>query len=258
MFKKEKIPGVNKIIVVASGKGGVGKSTVAASLALSLSKAGKKTGLLDADIYGPSMPTLFNLHNQHAQGVKKEGKDCIKPIEKEGLKLISMGFFVEAAKAVMWRGPLLGSALKQLAEDTDWGELDYLIVDTPPGTGDIHLSLLQQYVVDGAIIVTTPQQVAMDDVGKAIGMYRQSAIAVPVVGIVENMAWFTPEQHPEEQYFLFGRGGGQKLADAFAIPLIAQIPVLESLCQACDAGTLSDALDHSLLAEAYKKILKLM
>jgi len=224
--------------MVASGKGGVGKSTVAASLALSLSMEGYATGLLDADIQGPSIPTLFNLKEEYPFTIEKEGKTWIEPFDRYGIKVMSIGFFIDPSQSLLWRGPMVSNALNQLLNDTDWGELDYLIIDTPPGTGDVHLTLLQSYEISGAIVVTTPQLIALDDVVKAIGMFNNKNVAVPIIGIVENMSWFTPTLHPDERYFLFGEGGGEKLSQQFNIPLIAQVPMNEHIRQSCDEGSL--------------------
>jgi ATP-binding protein involved in chromosome partitioning len=238
-FEKIKLPNIKNMIVVASGKGGVGKSTVAAGLALSLSLEGYSVGLMDADLYGPSIPTLFNLKNEHPAASEHNGKTQIEPFIRFGIKVISIGFFIDPAQAVLWRGPMASNALKQLINDTNWGNLDYLIIDTPPGTGDIHLTLLQQYEITGSVIVTTPQLIALDDVQKAIAMFRNEHVGVPILGIVENMSWFTPSKHPGEKYFLFGQGGGKKLSEKFGIPMIAQIPVNENICQSCDEGKLN-------------------
>ncbi|MGV8138951.1 MAG: Mrp/NBP35 family ATP-binding protein [Mangrovibacterium sp.] len=238
-FEKIKLPNIKNIIVVASGKGGVGKSTVAAGLALSLALEGYSVGLMDADLYGPSIPTLFNLKNEHPAAVEREGKTQIEPFIRFGIKVMSVGFFIDPKQAVLWRGPMASNALKQLINETLWGNLDYLIIDTPPGTGDIHLTLLQQYEISGSVIVTTPQMIALDDVQKAIAMFRNEHVGVPILGIVENMSWFTPSKHPDEKYFLFGQGGGKRLSETFGIPLIAQIPVNENICQSCDEGKLN-------------------
>lgn len=248
------IDGIKKIIIVASGKGGVGKSTVAAGLAVALAKQGFKTGLMDADIYGPSTPTLFDLHQDRPVSVEREGKTWIIPFERAGIKVMSLGFFISTEQAVLWRGPMATNALKQLLNDTDWGELDYLIIDTPPGTGDIHITLVQQFEIDGVIVVTTPQRVALADVQKCIGLYQASNIQIPVLGIVENMAWFTPSAHPDEQYFLFGKGGGELLSRQFGLPVIARIPVSEQACEQCDSGNLEEMLIDKEMGDAYKEL----
>lgn len=250
-FEKTKLPNIKNVVIVASGKGGVGKSTVAAMLALSLAWEGYATGLLDADIHGPSVPTLFHLNNQRPLSIEKEGRTWIEPFERFGIKVISIGFFIDPSQSLLWRGPMVSNALNQLLKDTDWGELDYLVIDTPPGTGDVHLTLLQSYDISGAIVVTTPQAIALDDVTKALGMFTNEKVGVPVLGIVENMSWFTPLLHPEEKYFLFGKGGGEKLSQQFHVPLIAQIPMNEQILQSCDEGSLDtllmdDQITHSL------------
>ena len=230
------LPEVKNIIAVASGKGGVGKSTVAANLAVSLAKAGAKVGLIDADIFGPSIPTMFNCVHEQPGIVKKEDKNLIIPIEQYGVKLLSIGFLTPAENAVIWRGPMASSALKQFIADTAWGALDYLLVDLPPGTSDIHLTLVQTVPVTGAVIVTTPQKVALADASKALSMFKQPNINVPVLGIVENMAYFIPPELPENKYFIFGENGGKKLAEKHLLPLLAQIPIEESIRQSGDSG----------------------
>jgi len=254
-FEKTKLPNIKNIIVVASGKGGVGKSTIAAGLALSLALEGFSVGLMDADLYGPSIPTLFNLKNERPSAGEQDGKTQIEPFIRFGIKVISIGFFIDPAQAVLWRGPMASNALKQLINETNWGNLDYLIIDTPPGTGDIHLTLLQQYEISGSVIVTTPQLIALDDVQKAIAMFRNEHVGVPILGIVENMSWFTPSKHPGEKYFLFGQGGGKKLSETFGIPLIAQIPVNENICQSCDEGKLNILVRDDEVKTAFSSLL---
>lgn len=253
-FEKTKLPHIKNIIMVASGKGGVGKSTIAASLALSLAQEGYATGLLDADIHGPSVPTLFNLNGRHPLSIEKEGKTWIKPFDCHGIKVISIGFFIDPSQSLLWRGPMVSNALKQLLNDTDWGELDYLVIDTPPGTGDVHLTLLQMYEITGAIVVTTPQTIALDDVIKAIGMFNNKNMAVPMLGIVENMSWFTPVLHPDEKYFLFGKGGGAKLSETFGIPLIAQIPLNEHIRESCDEGSLDTLFQDEQIQKVFSSL----
>lgn len=255
-IEKIKTPDIKHIIVVASGKGGVGKSTVAAGLALSLALEGHSVGLLDADIYGPSIPTLFNLHTERPEVMTQGNKTCIEPIIRFGIKIMSLGFFVDANQPMLWRGPLAANGLKQLINDTTWGELDYLIIDTPPGTGDIHITLLQQYDVSGVVIITTPQLVALSDVQKAISMFRDPNVGVPILGIVENMSWFTPTNHTDEKYFIFGKGGGEKLSKRFNIPLIAQIPINEKLCASCDWGELDCLFNDKEIKSGFDCILK--
>jgi ATP-binding protein involved in chromosome partitioning len=219
-----------------------------------LALEGFSTGLLDADIYGPSIPTLFNLRHEHPKFVE-EGKNKIEPLIRFGIKVMSIGFFIDPKQAMLWRGPLAANSLKQLINDTDWGELDYLIIDTPPGTGDIHLTLTQEYEISGAVIVTTPQAIALDDVQKAIGLFQNQHVGIPVLGIVENMAWFTPSKHPDEKYFLFGQGGGEYLSITFNIPLIAQIPVNETICASCDEGKLNGLFKDNEVKSAFDNLL---
>lgn len=251
---KIKLPNIKNIIIVASGKGGVGKSTVAAGLAVSLAQEGFSTGLLDADIYGPSIPTLFNLKNERPT-FAEDGKNQIEPLMRFGVKVMSIGFFIDSKQAMLWRGPMASNGFKQLIKDTDWGDLDYLIIDTPPGTGDIHLTLTQEYEIKGAVIVTTPQTIALDDVQKAIGMFQNQHVDIPVLGIVENMAWFSPSKHPDEKYFLFGKGGGELLSKTFNIPLIAQIPINETICASCDEGKLNGLFKNNDVKSAFERLL---
>ena len=253
-FEKIAIPSIKNMIMVSSGKGGVGKSTVAAGIALSLAMKGYSVGLMDADIYGPSVPTLFNLKDEHPLTTEVDGKTKIEPFIRFGIKVNSLGFFVNPMDAVLWRGPMASNAIKQLMNDTNWGELDFLIIDTPPGTGDIHLTLLQQYEISGAIVITTPQLVALNDVQKAITMFKNERVGVPVLGIVENMSWFTPSKHPDEKYYLFGQGGGKKLSEIFNVPLIAQIPINENICQSCDEGKLDILFDDNEVKIAFTNL----
>ena len=233
----EMLSGVKNIIAVSSGKGGVGKSTVSANLAIALARLGYKVGLLDTDIFGPSMPKMFDVEDERPYAVKKDGRDLIVPIEKYGVKLLSIGFFVSPTTATLWRGGMATSALKQLIADADWGELDYFILDTPPGTSDIHLTLLQTLPITGAVIVSTPQQVALADARKGIDMYRNDKVNVPILGLIENMAWFTPAELPENKYYIFGKEGCKQLAEEMQVPLLAQIPLVQSICDNGDAGT---------------------
>jgi ATP-binding protein involved in chromosome partitioning len=230
------LPGVKNIIAVASGKGGVGKSTVAANLAVSLAKTGAEVGLIDADIFGPSIPTMFNCEFEQPGVTQIEGKNKIVPIQQYGVKLISIGFLSPAENAVVWRGPMASSALKQFIGDTIWGELDYLLIDLPPGTSDIHLTLVQTVPVTGAVIVTTPQKVALADAQKGVAMFKQKQINVPVLGIIENMAYFTPEELPENKYFIFGEGGGKRLAEKHEVPFLGEIPIVQSIRESGDNG----------------------
>ena len=226
-MEKIELKSIKNIIVVASGKGGVGKSTVSANLALGLSRKGLKVGLVDADIYGPSVPAMFGLGMQDVAQFEEEGKTRILPIEKFGIKLMSLGFLVPLEKAIVWRCPLAANAVKQLFTDVVWGELDYLIVDFPPGTGDVHLTTFQDIRVDGAIIVTTPQAIAVNDARKSAEMLTNEGLAIPFIGIVENMSWFTPLNHPEEKYYIFGKGGGKIIAQEFYTTLLAQLPLIQ-------------------------------
>ncbi|MBQ0074827.1 MAG: Mrp/NBP35 family ATP-binding protein [Prevotella sp.] len=231
------LPEVKNIIAVSSGKGGVGKSTVSANLAISLARLGYSVGLLDADIFGPSMPKMFQAEDARPYAVEKDGRQLIEPIQQYGVKVLSIGFFVKPDTATLWRGGMACSALKQLIADADWGELDYLILDTPPGTSDIHLSLLQTLAITGAVIVSTPQQVALADARKGIDMYTNDKVNVPILGLVENMAWFTPAQHLDEKYYIFGKEGCKNLAAEMNVPLLAQIPLIQDICENGDAGT---------------------
>ncbi len=248
------LKGVKNIIAVASGKGGVGKSTVAANLAVALGRTGAKVGLIDADIYGPSVPLMFNEMNTKPAAIEKDGKAYVVPVHKYGIDILSIGFFVDPAKALIWRGPMASNALTQLFSEADWGELDYLVIDMPPGTGDIHLTIVQQLPVTGVCIVTTPQEVALADARKAIGMFTQDTINVPILGLIENMAWFTPAELPENKYFIFGKDGGRRLAEENNIPLLGQIPLVQGICESGDKGS-PIALDFSSpVSEAFAKL----
>jgi len=254
-IEKIMLPDIKNMIMVVSGKGGVGKSTIAAGIAMSLAEEGYSVGLLDADIFGPSVPTLMNLHHvERPLTMKKGGKQVMEPFERFGIKVMSIGFFFDPEQAVIWRGPMVSGVLKQLITETNWGALDYLIIDTPPGTGDIHITLLQSFFITGALVVTTPQLVAISDVQKAIGMLNDHTIGIPVLGIVENMAWFSPTKHPEEKYFLFGKGGGNLLAKNFNVPLIAQIPMNETICANCDDGKINDLFNDSKVREGFDNL----
>jgi ATP-binding protein involved in chromosome partitioning len=231
------LSGVKNIIAVSSGKGGVGKSTVTANLAIALARLGYRVGLLDCDIFGPSMPKMFQVEDARPYSEQVDGRDLIVPVEKYGVKLLSIGFFVNPDQATLWRGGMASNALKQLIGEALWGELDYFILDTPPGTSDIHLTLLQTLGITGAVIVSTPQQVALADARKGINMYLNDKVNVPILGVVENMAWFTPAQHPDERYYIFGEGGAKALADELQLPLLAQIPLVQDVCESGDNGT---------------------
>lgn len=249
--QKNLLAGVKNIIAVASGKGGVGKSTIAANLALALAQDGAKVGLMDADIYGPSVPIMFGLRGERPRITKVNGKGMIVPMERFGIKLMSIGLLVDEKQAVVWRGPMASSALKQFVSDVLWGELDYLVIDLPPGTGDIHLTLVQTVPVTGAVMVTTPQQVALADAKKGIAMFNTGAIKVPVLGLVENMAYFTPEELPENKYYIFGKEGGKRLAEEFEVPLLGQIPLVEGICEGGDVGVPVMMGDDLITKEAF-------
>ena len=227
---------VKKVIGVVSGKGGVGKSTVTANLAIALARQGKRVGLLDADIHGPSMPKMFHTEDCRPVSVEEGGRTLIEPIEQYGVKMLSIGFFVDPASAVVWRGGMASNALKQLIEDAHWGELDYFLIDLPPGTSDIHLTLVSLLRLTGAIVVTTPQPVALVDARKGVDMFRNEKIDVPVLGIIENMAWFTPAELPNNRYYIFGHDGGKRLAEELGVPLLGQIPLVQSIREAGDDG----------------------
>lgn len=234
--KPELLPGVKNIIGVTSGKGGVGKSTVAANLAVALAAKGYKVGLLDADIFGPSMPKMFGVEDEPVYMVQHEGRDLIEPYERYGVKMLSIGFLVDKDKPVLWRGGMASNALKQLIGDALWGDLDYFLIDMPPGTSDIHLTLVQTLPITGVVVVSTPQEVALADARKGIAMFTDPKVNVPVLGIVENMAWFTPAQHPDERYYLFGKGGASLLAEKSGVRLLAQIPLVMDIMEHADGG----------------------
>ncbi len=231
------LPGVKNIIGVSSGKGGVGKSTVAANLAVALAAKGFKVGLLDADIFGPSMPKMFGVERQELYMTSREGRDWIEPAEKYGVKMLSIGFMVDPDSPVLWRGGMASNALRQLITEAWWGDLDYFIIDMPPGTSDIHLTLVQTLPITGVVVVSTPQQVALADARKGIAMFTGDKVNVPILGLVENMAWFTPAQHPDERYYIFGREGGVRLAEELGVKLLAQIPLVADICDRADSGT---------------------
>jgi ATP-binding protein involved in chromosome partitioning len=245
------LPGVKNIIAVSSGKGGVGKSTVAANLAVALAKSGYKVGLLDADIFGPSIPKMFCAEEAKPYMEKVGEKELITPVEQYGVKILSIGFFINKKEALVWRGAMASNALKQLIADAHWGELDYFLLDLPPGTSDIHLTLVQTLAVTGAVIVTTPQEVALADARKGICMFTGEKINVPVIGLIENMAWFTPKELPENKYYIFGKEGGRQLAEEMHIPLLGQIPIVQSICEGGDSGK-PVALNDSMTGEAFR------
>ncbi len=230
------LPEVKNIIAVSSGKGGVGKSTVTANLAVALARSGAKVGVIDADIFGPSIPTMFNCEHEQPGIMEKDGKNVIVPIQQYGVKLISIGFLTPPDHAVVWRGPMAGSALKQFLGDTEWGELDYLLIDLPPGTSDIHLTLVQTVPVTGAVVVTTPQKVALADALKAYAMFKQPQINVPVLGIIENMSYFTPEELPGNKYYLFGKDGGKSFAEKNGVPFLGEVPLVQAIRESGDSG----------------------
>lgn len=234
--KPELLPGVKNIIGISSGKGGVGKSTVAANLAVALAARGYKVGLLDADIFGPSMPKMFGVEDEPIYMVNRDGRDWIEPIERFGVKMLSIGFLVDKEKPVLWRGGMASNALKQLISDAWWGELDYFLIDMPPGTSDIHLTLVQTLGITGVVVVTTPQEVALADARKGVAMFTDPKVNVPVLGIVENMAWFTPASHPDERYYIFGREGGVRLAEKEGVKVLAQIPLVMDIRERADDG----------------------
>lgn len=236
VFEKIEMPGVKNVIVIASGKGGVGKSTVAANLAVSLVRQGLSIALFDADLYGPSIPMMFGVQDQKPSAITKDGKEIIYPIEKFGVKLLSIGFFMSHGQSLIWRGPLAANGITQLFNDTEWGEVDYMIIDFPPGTGDIQLTTVQKLNVTGAIIVTTPQEVALSDARRAAAMFNNTGLKVPILGVVENMSWFSPVQHPDEKYYIFGKGGGLKLANELNTRLLGQIPLVLEVSDVSDRG----------------------
>ena len=247
------LPGVKNIVAIASGKGGVGKSTVTSNLAVALAMAGARVGLIDADIYGPSIPTMFNCEHEQPHVKQVNGKNIIIPLEQYGVKLLSIGFLTPPDSAVVWRGPMASSALKQFFSDADWGELDYLFIDLPPGTSDIHLTMVQTVPVTGAVIVTTPQKVALADANKGLAMFKQPQINVPILGVVENMAYFSPEELPENRYYIFGKEGGKKLAEKYDVPFIGQIPLVQSIRESGDSG-LPAVLKAGATGEAFHEL----
>ncbi len=250
------LPGVKNIIAIASGKGGVGKSTISANLAVALAKGGAKVGLLDADVYGPSQPKMFGVENAKPDVKKVNGKDIIQPIEKYGVKLLSIGFFVKPEDALIWRGAMATSAITQFIRDTDWGELDYLILDLPPGTGDIHLTMVQTIPITGAVIVSTPQEMALADALRGISMFRAEKIEVPIIGFIENMSWFTPEELPDNKYYIFGKDGLKDLAERLEIPLLGQIPIVQGIREAGDDGQPIVMKEGSIAGKAFAELAK--
>lgn len=247
------LPQVKNIIAVSSGKGGVGKSTVAANLAVALARLGYKVGLLDADIFGPSMPKMFQVEDARPYAEMIDGRDMIIPIEKYGVKLLSIGFFVNPEQATLWRGGMASNALKQLIGDAAWGELDYFLIDLPPGTSDIHLTVVQTLAVTGAVVVSTPQQVALADARKGINMFTNDKVDVPILGLVENMAWFTPAELPQNRYYIFGKEGAKKLAEEMNVPLLGQIPIVQGICESGDAGK-PIVLEDTISSQAFMNL----
>jgi ATP-binding protein involved in chromosome partitioning len=255
-FPADPFKHVKHIIAVASGKGGVGKSTVSANLAVALAKQGFKTGIIDADIYGPSIPLMFDVVDAKPMVRQENGQQWIIPVEKYGVKVLSIGFFVDPSQALIWRGPMASNALKQLMNETEWGELDYLIMDLPPGTGDIQLTLAQEFKITGIAVVTTPQEVALADARKALSMFNTDNIRIPVLGLIENMSYFSPAELPDNKYYIFGREGGKKLAEKSNVPLLGEIPLVQSICESGDEGTPVALDDSSPVADAFMQLAK--
>jgi len=253
-IKGKSIPGIKNIIAVASGKGGVGKSTVTANLSVTLAKMGFSVGILDADIYGPSMPIMFDVESAKPLSVEVDGKSKMKPIESYDVKILSIGFFTSPSQAVMWRGPMAAKALNQMIFDADWGELDFLLIDLPPGTGDIHLSIVQSLPITGAVVVSTPQAVALADAKKGVSMFMSEAINVPVLGIIENMAYFTPEELPENKYYIFGKEGAKNLAEDLDVPFLGEVPIVQSIREAGDFGRPAALQSGSVIEIVFQEI----
>jgi len=258
LIKGKKIPSIKNIIAIASGKGGVGKSTITANTAISLAKMGFKVGVLDADIYGPSMHLMFDVEKERPISVNIDGRSKMKPIENYGVKLLSLGFFTNPNQAVIWRGPMASKALNQLIFDADWGELDFLLIDLPPGTGDVHLSIVQALPINGAVIVSTPQNIALADAKKGVAMFQQESIQVPVLGIIENMAYFTPEELPDNKYYIFGKDGAKHLAEDINTKFLGEIPLVQSIREAGDVGHPVALQENTSLEKAFNDITKEM
>ena len=254
LIKGKPIKGIQNIVAVASGKGGVGKSTVTANLAVSLSKMGFKVGILDADIYGPSIPIMFDVANEKPISVNVNGKSKMKPVENYGVKILSIGFFTQPDQAVIWRGPMAAKALNQLIFDADWGELDFMLIDLPPGTGDIHLSIMQSLPITGAVVVSTPQKVALADALKGVSMFRQENIDVPVLGIIENMSYFTPAELPENKYYIFGKEGAKHLAEDLDVRFLGEVPLVQSIRESGDAGRPAALQTATQIETAFEEI----
>jgi len=258
LIKGKKIPNIQNIIAIASGKGGVGKSTITANTAISLAKMGFKVGVLDADIYGPSMHLMFDVEKERPISINVDGRSKMKPIENYGVKILSLGFFTNPNQAVIWRGPMASKALNQLIFDADWGELDFLLIDLPPGTGDVHLSIVQALPINGAVIVSTPQNIALADAKKGVAMFQQESIQVPVLGIIENMAYFTPEELPDNKYYIFGNDGAKHLAEDITTKFLGEIPLVQSIREAGDVGHPVALQENTLLEKAFTDITKEM
>lgn len=250
------LPSVKNIVAIASGKGGVGKSTVTSNLAAGLAKKGFKVGLIDADIYGPSMPTMFDLVNERPKMTEIEGQSLIEPITSNGVKVLSIGFFTDKENAVVWRGPMASKALLQMFNDAHWGELDFLLIDLPPGTGDIHLSLIQSIPLDGVVIVSTPQEVALADARRGVNMFKMDNVKVPIIGLVENMSWFTPEELPNNKYYIFGRDGAKNLSEGLGVPFLGQIPLIQSLRESGDIGKPAVLQEDSIISDVFDELVQ--
>jgi ATP-binding protein involved in chromosome partitioning len=254
VIKGKPIPGIDSIIAIASGKGGVGKSTVTANIAATLSKMGFKVGILDADIYGPSMPIMFDIEGEKPLAKEVNGKSKMQPIESYGVKILSIGFFTKPDQAVIWRGPMASKALNQLIFDSAWGDLDFLLIDLPPGTGDIHLSIIQSLPISGAVVISTPQQIALADARKGIAMFQQETIKIPVLGIIENMAYFTPKELPDAKYYIFGKDGAKQLSESKKIPFLGSLPLVQSVREASDFGRPAALQDNSFVADSFVSV----
>jgi len=255
-MKNEKINlnGVKNIVVVASGKGGVGKSTVSANIAVSLMHMGYKVAIVDADIYGPSIPKMFGVENMHPEIILIDGKEMMNPIEKNKIKIMSIGFFVDANQGLIWRGPMVSNAIMQLFENTNWGDIDFMIIDFPPGTGDIQLTATQKLIMSGAILVTTPQEISLNDARKAASMFMNPDINLPIIGVIENMSYFIPEKHPDEQYFIFGKNGGRKMSEEYKTKLLGQIPLVIEVGEAADIGKSVFELKTNIVKKEFENI----